>query len=264
MSAAAPASFVLPEIEDLGFTRIHMVNPNPDPATVTLELLRSDGTPRVAPVTRTINANGVVAEPFTALFPGIVPDATDYIRGSSNRGVVPFEYLGRELRYVEGLNGQDVAAGATTVYSAQYVVGGPDWQSMLSVINLDSAAGSVSLRFVSNEGTQIGHRKGCYPLRPGENPDHGSKVFHRCRRHVKARLPGDQQQRQTCRKRGFWRSRTEPLFFGASPGIESPEPAGAGPSRFQRHLFHRASLLSIRTMRRRGLSSRFTTVMATL
>ena len=156
VSAAAPASFVLPEIEDLGFTRIHMVDPNPNPATVTLELRRSDGTLRVAPVTRTINANGAVAEPFTALFPGVAPDATDYIRGSSNRGVVPFEYLGRELRYAEGLNGQDAAAGATTVYSAQYVVGGPDWQSMLSVINLDSTAGSVSLRFVSDEGTQMG------------------------------------------------------------------------------------------------------------
>ena len=46
--------------------------------------------------------------------------------------------------------------GATTVYSVQYVVGGPDWQSMLSVINLDSTPGSVSLRFISNEGTQIG------------------------------------------------------------------------------------------------------------
>ena len=157
VSANTATSFVFPEIEDLGFTRIHVVNPNPDAASVTLELLRSDGTPRVAAVTRNINANGVVAESFTALFPGVSPDASDYIRASSNQGVVPFEYLGREMRYVEGLNGQNAAAGATTVYSVQYVVGGPDWQSMLSVINLDSTPGSVSLRFISNEGTQIGN-----------------------------------------------------------------------------------------------------------
>jgi hypothetical protein len=156
VSADTATSFVFPEIEDVGFTRIHLVNPNPDSAAVTLELLTSDGTPRVASVMRSVNANGVVAESFTTLFPGVSPNASDYIRVSSNRSVVPFEYLGREMRYAEGLNGQDAAAGATTVYSVQYVVGGPDWQSILSVINLDSTPGSVSLRFISNEGTQIG------------------------------------------------------------------------------------------------------------
>ena len=54
---------------------------------------------------------------------------------------------------------RNAAAGATTVYSVQYVVGGPGLalDALRYQSRLDS--GSVSLRFISNEGTQIGNMR---------------------------------------------------------------------------------------------------------
>ena len=139
---------------------------------------------------------------------------------------MPFEYLGRELRYVEGLNGQDAAGGATTVYSAQYVVGGPDWQSMLSVINLDLTAGSVSLRFVSDEGTQMGTVR-VVPIAPrGKIRITDQRFF------IDA---GDTLRQGYLRSAAALTAGRLVLAIpdGASfrrrfPRIDSPEPAGAG------------------------------------
>ena len=149
-------SFVLPEIEDEGFTEIHVANPGPGPASVSLEIRQADGTPRTAAVLRNVNANGTIAELFEDLFPGITPDGSDYLMGTSDRGVVAFEFLGKPSIYVEGLNGQDTAGGGTTLYSPQYVVGGPNWRTTLSVVNLDGQAGTVTFEFIGDGGMQIG------------------------------------------------------------------------------------------------------------
>ena len=156
VSSTTLTSFILPEIEDQGFTQIHVANPNTAEATITLELYNSDGMLRTSAVTRQVKANGSLAESFTDLFPSVTPEGSDYIRATSTRGVVPFEYLGKTTRYVEGLNGQDVSGGATTLYSPQYVVGGTDYRSTLSVINLDSTAGQVRFEFIRDDGSPIG------------------------------------------------------------------------------------------------------------
>jgi hypothetical protein len=158
VSSRALTSFVLPEIEDLGLTQISVCNPNDDAAAVRLELLESDGTSRGA-VTRTINAAGVLVEDLAALFPGVAPDGSDYVRASSDRGVVSFEFLGKQGRDAEGLNGQDAAAGSAVLYSPQYLVGGSEYRSELSIVNLDSAPGSVTLKFIKEDGTQAGETR---------------------------------------------------------------------------------------------------------
>ena len=156
-SSGTLTSFILPEIENSGFTQIHVANPDPSASSlITFSLIKSDGTQRAAAVSRSVNGNGAVAELFTDLFPGVTPVGSDYIRVSSSSGVVPFEYLGRTGLYVEGLNGQDATGGATTLYCPQYVVG-PVYRTTLSVVNLDSfAAGTVTFRLISDKGTQLG------------------------------------------------------------------------------------------------------------
>jgi hypothetical protein len=156
VSSGTLTSFVLPEIEDQGFSQIHVANPDPSAATVTFELLRSDGTARAPAVSRTIAPNGAMAEPFTELFPGVAAAGSDYIRVASTRGVVPFEYLGKAGSYAAGLNGQDTAAGSATLYSPQYAVGGGVYRTSLSIVNVDATPGTVTLRLIRDDGTQIG------------------------------------------------------------------------------------------------------------
>jgi hypothetical protein len=156
VSSANLKSFILPEIEDQGFTQIHIANPDPAPATLTFEIYKLDGTLRNPAVVREVKANGAIAESFTDLFPGVTREGSDYIRVTSDRGVVPFEYLGKTAQYVHGLNGQDATGGDKILYSPQYVVGGNEYRSTLSIVNLDSIAGQVMFEFIRDDGIQIG------------------------------------------------------------------------------------------------------------
>ena len=134
-----------------------MANPGAASASVTLELVRGDGT-LAATATRSVAANGAVAEGVAQLFPGVATfDGGMYIRGTATRGVVPFEYLGKAGQYVEGLNGQDPALGARMIYSPQYVVGGA-WRTTVSVVNFENRATTLSLRLIDNNGVVIGSR----------------------------------------------------------------------------------------------------------
>jgi hypothetical protein len=148
-------SFVFPEVEDLGFTQLHVANPNAGATTLTLDLVAADGRTRSS-VSRTVEANGALADPLSSLFPGIAPSGSDYVRVSASQGVVPFEYLGRTEQYGEGINGQDLGSAATTLYSPQYVVGGGIFRTALSIVNVDSSSGTITLRLIGDDGVQIG------------------------------------------------------------------------------------------------------------
>jgi hypothetical protein len=147
-------AFVLPEIQEIGFTRIHVANPNTQTATVTFELVGSDGSLRATAATREIPGHGVFTVAIDELFPVAV--AGDYIRASSTLPVVPGELLGESGKYMAALKGQDSAGGASTLYAPQYVAGGPTWRSTLSIVNLDSSPGSVTLEWLRDDGTAAG------------------------------------------------------------------------------------------------------------
>jgi hypothetical protein len=157
VSGSTMSSFVLPEIEEAGLTQVHVANPNTEAAALNFELLNKDGIQR-AVSSRSVRANGAVAESVTELFPGVGAAGSDYIRATSDKGVVGFELAGKAGVYTHGLNGQSTAAGAATLYCPQYVVGGPDYASLLSVVNLDSAAGTLTLDFVKDDGTLIARK----------------------------------------------------------------------------------------------------------
>jgi hypothetical protein len=157
VSGSVLNTFMLPEIEDQGFTQIHVVSPD-EAGEVRLQLYGSDGNAKGAAAVRKVEKNGAVAESFNELFPGVPANASDYIRGTSTTGVVTFEYLGKTEQYVEGLNGQDGNTGATILYSPQYVVGG-GFRTTLSIVNVEGVSGTVTLELFGDDGKGIGTPK---------------------------------------------------------------------------------------------------------
>lgn len=155
VSSKLTTSFVLPEVEHDGLHQLSVANPGDDAVTVDFELVQPNGAPKAA-ATRTINSNGVLAEAVASLFEGAALSSADYVRATASDGVVALEYLGRTAKDVVALNGQDVASGARILYSPQFVTGGTEWQAALSVVNLSPRAGSVSFKFVGDDGVQIG------------------------------------------------------------------------------------------------------------
>jgi hypothetical protein len=154
VSSNTLTSAVFPEVAPTGFTQIHVANPGAAEASVTFDLVNANGEVR-STVARTLASNGAVAERLSDLF-NLTPAGSDYLRAAANSGVVAFEFLAIAGEDAAAANAQDANAGAATLYSPQYVVGDP-WRSTLSIINLDpSNAATVQLRFIRDDGTQIG------------------------------------------------------------------------------------------------------------
>jgi hypothetical protein len=146
---------VLTEIEPAGLTRINLANTSIGSANVTINLMQADGTVRSSR-SRTISGEGaVVADLYTDLFDGIQPNQTDYVLVRSTQGLQSFELLKPNSGDMASLGGQDLAAGGTALYSPQYAVGG-SYRTSLSVINLDSRPGTVTLQLFGENGVQIG------------------------------------------------------------------------------------------------------------
>ncbi len=157
-SATTLRSFVFPEVGSEGLGRINIVNPNATPAGLRLDLFQADGTAPSTGVNVTVGSNGVLAVSIKDLFPAAAPDLSDYVKVTSDEGVVPFETLGGSSGDNASLNGQDSTAGASKLYSAQYVAG-PGWESIISVVNLSPQQGNVQLRLVGDDGRQVGQTR---------------------------------------------------------------------------------------------------------
>ncbi len=153
VSSARLTSFLLPEAS--GSASIRIVNPNEDPAAIVLELRSAEGTVR-AKASGSIQPHGILIGTVGDIFPGAPADPGDYIRGNSSSGVVPYESFGSHSGDSASLNGQIAGTGNWKLYAPQYVTGGGDWQSTLSVINLDADPGTARFRFIADDGTQIG------------------------------------------------------------------------------------------------------------
>ncbi len=155
VSTDATTSVLFPAIEPARTTKLGVVNANSAATAVTLDLVRTDGRVRSS-VPRTISANGaIVTELSSALFSGVAPLATDYVRISAGSGIQAFELARGGAGDNEMLNALDGSAGASKLYSPQYVMGGI-WQSTLSLVNLDPSPGSVTVRLIGDDAVQIG------------------------------------------------------------------------------------------------------------
>ncbi len=150
--------FALTEIQTDGYNKIDIINANPEDVDIKLELVGGDGTVR-ASQSRVIKSNGaLIADLFKDLFVGIQPLATDYVRVKASKGVQTFHVMRQKSGDISTLSGQDITANGTTLYSPQYVLGGP-YRTSLSVVNLDAIAGKVTFRFIREDGAQMGSTK---------------------------------------------------------------------------------------------------------
>ena len=141
---------ILPEVGENGFNRIFLGNPGSDPVSVTLNLMKSDGTVR-AGTARGIDAAGALAaDLYSDIFPQATVDRSDYLRITASGTAVPFELLAEAGKDIRILSGQNAALGAAQLYSPQYVVGGP-WRSTISIVNLESRAATVTMHFAPDD-----------------------------------------------------------------------------------------------------------------
>jgi hypothetical protein len=164
LDATPVSSFLLTEVVANGYTTVSVTNPSTEEATIRFELMSRDGYVRAAE-TRTVAPQGsLLVDAASELFAGVAPVNTDYIRATSDRAVTPLQIFGKGRDHAEALNGQGVDAGAFTLYSPQYAVGGP-WRSTLTIVNLDGTSGTVALRCIRNDGAQIGPTK-VLPMAP--------------------------------------------------------------------------------------------------
>ncbi len=155
ISTSLLSSLVLPETGSQGYTKLLLANPSGNAANVTIDLVNTDGTVRSTTQTVIPGLGAYSADLKTDIFPAIISDPSDYVRVTSSNGLIPYEYFGNVSKDVAILAGQDLNGGATTLYSPQYVVGGP-WNSTLSIVNLGSTAGTVTLKLLSDGGSQMG------------------------------------------------------------------------------------------------------------
>jgi hypothetical protein len=132
MATAGMTDSIWPNLEEDGFTRVSLLNPNGFPVEVTFYLLGSEGNGNLkGQETRLIEANGSLsADLFGDLFGGMRVNSGDYVRVYSSLRVIPYEFCGREARYLGALSGLDAGGGATMLYAPQYVAGGY-WRSEL-------------------------------------------------------------------------------------------------------------------------------------
>jgi hypothetical protein len=169
-------SFILPETGSQDYTTVVVANPNPVETPLTLTLVKTNGTVRGS-VQTSIPAYGTYsADLITATFAGADADPSDYVRAVSTNGVIPYEFFGNVSKDVAVLSGQDVGRGGHTLYAPQYVVGG-SWTSTLSIVNLESNSGLVTLQLVGDDGTQIGATKTVPILRYGKLYVSGTDFF---------------------------------------------------------------------------------------
>lgn len=151
-------NLILPEIEANGHTKIDIVNGNTDEAEVKIDLMSADGAVRSS-LTRIIEGKGaLVAEAYGDLFRDIEPQSKDYVRISSARGLHAFQLMQKDAGDNYSLGGLDMSEGSTVLYAPHYVQGG-SYQTALSLINLESSAGTVALQFVGEDGVQIGEAR---------------------------------------------------------------------------------------------------------
>jgi len=142
----------------LGETQIQVGNPNTNEISVVLDLLNPDGSLRDS-TNRTIKPNGILSESFRDLYPSAIPSSSDYVHVKSQFGFVPFTLLGKRPQILYGLKGQDTNSGSKTLYSPQYVIGPPDWHSVLTIINLESGSSELTLTFLNDAGDPVGTTK---------------------------------------------------------------------------------------------------------
>jgi hypothetical protein len=100
--------------------------------------------------------HGRVFQPATLLFNRQIT-ADNYVSISADAPIVPAVLFSDPFdKYLAALNGQPLSGGATRLYSPQFANGGP-YASEMCIVSMENRAGQVTLRYISNDGSQLGN-----------------------------------------------------------------------------------------------------------
>ncbi len=231
-------SSLLSEVEDEGFTQIHIANPNEEQVPVRIDLVRQDGTAR-ASADRTVNGNGVIAEYLTELFPDTPVDASDYVRILSGKGVIPVPDARQSRAVPRGPQRPGHHSRGNRALFAAICRGRP--------LAVDPVGDKPRLRAWYRH-IQAGRRRrgsdradpGAANRRPRKDLPQGSVVFRVDGRGDRPGLRQDNGRREPHRERRVRRSREARLRGGPPPRVHSPGRSRLRPGRVKRDLFHRA------------------------
>ncbi len=149
-------SLIFTAVGEQGTTQLCAANPGGQATQLTIEAVRSDGGNK-AVAARSVPAHGSASEVLTSLIPGITFSPTDYFKVTSGTaGISALEMMILPGKYQTALNGQNPESAATLLYAPQYAVGGGNWRTTLSIVNVDSQPGTVTVRMIADDGTPVG------------------------------------------------------------------------------------------------------------
>ncbi len=158
VSSRSMSSFVLPETATQGLTKVNITNADSsNVAELDLELRAKDGTIRETQKVYIAPGGSLIKDVYGGIFSVAAGDGSDYIRGSSSLGLVPYEMVGNAGPDMAILSGLDLSRSSTLLYAPQYAVGGP-WLTTLSIVNMVSLKANASLQLFDENGRLIGER----------------------------------------------------------------------------------------------------------
>jgi hypothetical protein len=154
VSNAAASSFVLPDIEDRWSTQVRVVNPGNAPSNILFTFMDSEGLIRNQ-TARLIDSHGLMIESLAGLFTGTAPDSSGYLLVASDKALIHVELLGGPAGKARMIDALDPSSGGIALYAPLYGHGDA-WKSSISIVNLDSTGGEVTVNLRGNDGAPIG------------------------------------------------------------------------------------------------------------
>jgi hypothetical protein len=154
LSNSTTRSLVFSETAPETSPRVMLRNPGETDAVITCDLVGTGGLP-LNSVSRTIGARSSLTTSITELFGGGSSESNSYLRVRSDQLLYGYELLESSSQWFPVLAPPPAGPGIKALYAAQYVYGGP-WASEIVVVNADLTQDTLILRWIGDDGTQIG------------------------------------------------------------------------------------------------------------
>ena len=154
LSDSMTSALVFSETAPETSPRVILRNPGEMDAVITCDLVGTEGL-SLKSVSRTIGARSSLTTGITELFGGTGSGSDGYLRVTSDQPLYGYELLGSSSQWFPALAPPPAVPGIKTLYAAQYVYGGP-WASGIVVVNADLTQDTLILRWIGDDGTQIG------------------------------------------------------------------------------------------------------------
>ncbi len=154
LSDSTTSSMVFPETAPEDSPRVMLRNPGGTEAVVTFDLIGEEGASAKS-VSRTLGARSSLTTSITELFGESSSMSSSYLLVTSDRFLNGYELLESSSQWFPALVPSPAGPGIKTMYAAQYVYGGP-WASGIDVVNADLTQDTLILRWIGDDGTQIG------------------------------------------------------------------------------------------------------------